>query len=265
MKLFALLILATLILVCRPSKQTKEETWNIDNDEATTTVGAVSFTFPSDGFAFSHRDSLVTQCMESIRHDCTMIHLPEFKDSILIRFVRSRQEMKSLIGREAAGFAMPGSKTLYLVAGGKVSPPIKHELMHMVSMTTWGHPAPSSTWMNEGLAAFAENDCNGYTDEQIYRFLLEKNLLVPVDSLTADFYRQPEMIAYHQSAYIVQYLLEHYGVEKFITVWQKGSAEFQKVYGIPFSQVEVSINTAVKKHLRHSPAIHWEVFKKGCM
>jgi hypothetical protein len=33
-------------------------------------------------------------------------------------------------------------------------------------------------------------------------------MLIPIDSLTTHAYMEPEMIAYHQSAYISQYLIE---------------------------------------------------------
>lgn len=32
-----------------------------------------------------------------------------------------------------------------------------------------GKKRVTSLWMNEGLAAFSQNGCNGYNDEQIYR------------------------------------------------------------------------------------------------
>jgi hypothetical protein len=108
--------------------------------------------------------------------------------------------MKKYTGLTAGGIPMIQPKIVYLVSNDDPKegrPPIKHELMHLITMTTWGFPGQDSNWMNEGLAAYAENDCNGYTDEQVYRYLLEKNMLVDMTALTTSFYRQPEMIAYH--------------------------------------------------------------------
>jgi hypothetical protein len=42
-----------------------------------------------------------------------------------------------------SGIALVEPKILYIVANGdpkEVKPPIKHELMHMISITTWGYP-----------------------------------------------------------------------------------------------------------------------------
>ncbi|MGB0177145.1 MAG: hypothetical protein ACPF9D_08260, partial [Owenweeksia sp.] len=87
-----------------------------------------------------------------------------------------------------------------------IKPPIKHELMHMMSNTLWGYPPTDMYWMNEGFAALAEDNCNGYRVSEIYRYMLENDYLYPMDSLTADFYATDEMIGYHQAAYITQYL-----------------------------------------------------------
>jgi hypothetical protein len=105
-----------------------------------------------------------------------------------------------------SGIALEESKKIYIVASGdpkQVKPPIRHELMHMIAMLTWGYPGHNTEWMNEGLATLAENNCNGYNVEQIYRYLLNNGMLVQVDALTTNFYKQPEMIAYHQAAYAV--------------------------------------------------------------
>ena len=136
--------------------------------------------------------------------------------------------------------------------------------MHMIAMLKWGDPHPSSTWMNEGLAALADDNCNGFTDEQVYRFLQEKDMLIAIDSLAADFYRQPEMSAYHQSGFIVQHLIRVYGIEKLRQVWVRGFAAFEEVYGLPFQQVQASFDARAHSDFPRVPAIDWEKFKEGC-
>ncbi|HET7896831.1 MAG TPA: hypothetical protein VFL47_04160, partial [Flavisolibacter sp.] len=158
-------------------------------------------------------------------------------------------------------------KIVYLVANAdpKDQPPIKHELMHMITMTTWGYPAVDSNWINEGLAAYAENNCNGFTDEAIYRYLAEKDMLVPMPALTTSFYQQPEMIAYHQAACIVQYLLSHYGIEKLKALWREGFARFERIYGVPFDRVQTAISDNVRLDYPKVPAIDWNTFQEGCL
>ena len=176
--------------------------------------------------------------------------------------------MKKYTGMTPAGIVFLDHNIVYVVASddpNEVGPPIKHELMHMMSMTSWGYPVNDSIWMNEGLAAFAENNCNGYTDAQVYRYLYQHDMLIPMEDLASGFHRQPEMIAYHQAAYIVQYLLEHYGVEKFRKLWNQGFASFEEIYFFSFRKVEMAMDKKVKRDYPRSPEINWKVFQEGCM
>jgi len=246
----------------------KNETQWVADKQFNKTVGNVSFTFPSKGYAYNNRDKLVEECLQAIKSNITLIKLQQYTDTISVQFLTSRQEMKKYTGMTPSGIALVQPKILYVVTNGdpnEVKPPIKHELMHMISMTSWGYPGQDSNWMNEGLAALAENNCNGYNDEQIYRYLSEKDMLISMDALTTAFYKQPEMVAYHQAAYIVQYLLTNYGVEKFKDLWMQGFAAFEKIYGITFSQVKTRINSAANKDYPKAPAIDWNTFQKGCL
>jgi len=246
----------------------KNGTQEVVDKQLTKTVGKISFTFPSIGYAYDNRNKLVEECLQAIKSNIALIKLTHYTDTISIQFLTSRQEMKKYTGMTPSGIALVQSKILYVVANGdpkEVKPPIKHELMHMISMTTWGYPRQDSNWMNEGLAALAENNCNGYNDEQIYRYLLDKNMLISMDNLTTSFYKQPEMIAYHQAAFIVQYLLNKYGVEKFKDLWSQGFDAFGKIYNISFSQVKADISTQAKQDYPSAPSISWNTFQVGCL
>ena len=246
----------------------KNGTKKVVNKELTKRVGNVSFIFPSKGYAYDNRNKLVEECLDAIKSNIDLIKLHEYTDTISVQFLTSRQEMKKYTGMTPSGIALVQPKILYVVANGdpkEVRPPIKHELMHMISMTTWGYPGQDSNWMNEGLAALAENNCNGYNDEQIYRYLLDKDMLISTDDLTISFYKQPEMVAYHQAAYMVQYLLNKYGVEKFKDLWMQGFAAFEKIYSIPFSHVKTDINTTATRDYPSAPPINWNTFQIGCM
>jgi hypothetical protein len=118
---------------------------------------------------------------------------------------------------------------------------------------------------NISLAVYAENNCNGYKDEQIYRYLYQKGMLIPMSALTISFYRQPEMVAYHQAAYFVQYLLSCYGVDKFKELWLQGFASFEKIYGVAFEQVQKDMNKTAEQHYPTSPNIDWDSFQVGCL
>lgn len=153
---------------------------------------------------------------------------------------------------------------MFSLAGDKDAP-IRHELMHMITTLKWGEPHATSTWLNEGLAALADDACNGFSDEQIYRFLQHGRMLLPVDSLAADFYHQPEMVAYHQAGYAVQYLIRTNGIEKFRALWARGFTAFPEIYGMPFSQAQAAMDARATADFPRAPTIDWEQFKQGCM
>jgi hypothetical protein len=229
-----------------------------------TTIRNITFIFPASGYAYDHRDSIISACFQAIDHDLYVLHQKRYADTITAEFVDSREEMKKNIGGRPSGEAYPQFKKVWFVANKDSGPPIKHEFMHMISIGLWGQPPPESDWMKEGIAAFAENSCNGFTVQQIYAFFLKKNMLIPIDSLSEHFYGEPEMIAYHQSAYIVQYLIEHFGIQKLGLLWQTGIRDFEKIYGIPFRKVLSDIDENLNRLFPYAPAIDWNSFKIGC-
>jgi hypothetical protein len=255
---------SVLLLLVACKQPEKKGNQGVEEKFFTKTVGNISFIIPMNSFAYDNREKLISDCRGAIISDLELIKLPRFTDSITVRVVSTREEMKKYTGLAAGGVAWLPTKTAYLLSNEKEGPPIKHELMHMITLSAWGDPDPTSLWMKEGIAAFAENQCNGYNDEQIYRFLSKNKLLLPMDSLTADFYRESEMIAYHQSAFMVQYLLSNYGVEKFKDLWTQGFANFEKIYGAPFTKVEIGIDNTAKHDYPNAPGIVWKTFSEGC-
>jgi hypothetical protein len=233
------------------------------DNETVTPEGNINYSFAGT-ITSGQRNTLIQKCIKAIKDNLFMISETEFTDTINIIFVSNREEMKQYTGMGAAGMALPETKTMYCL-GDENAAPITHELMHMITMLKWGEPHPSSTWMNEGLAAYAENNCNGYTDEQIYRFFSRKGMLLSMDSLSTNFYGQPEMIAYHRCGYMVQFLLQQYGIQKFKLLWQNGFAAFENIYGHSFAVVNSALDKSAATHYPFAPEINWEIFKKGCL
>jgi hypothetical protein len=258
------LTLLTLCFIERPCKsQNLGKDWTT-SCTVTTFKGNISFTFPADNFPFN-RDSLIQECFSAIRHDLSILGKTEYADTINIQFVRSRKEMRLNVGSAPSGIAIRWMKKVWVVADkNDIDPPITHELMHYLSMSFWGVPSPTNIWLNEGLATYAINRCNNFNVEQVYAFLLHKNMLLPIDSLTTSFYNQPDMISYHQSGYTIQFLIERYGVDKLKQFWQAGFSDFQKIYGVTYKTVESDMKDKIKKKYPSTPNIDWPVFNKGC-
>jgi hypothetical protein len=231
------------------------------NCGVTKTIRNITFNFPSDGFAYDNRDSISNACFDAIKHDIAIIHKNEYPDTIVVQFIRSRNEMLENAGNQASENAVPQVRKIWFVADKDISPLITHEFMHMITFSFWGQPAQHSNWLKEGIAVYAQNSCNGFSVEQIYAFFEKKNMLIAIDSLAAHFYTEPMMIAYHQSAYISQYLIESYGIQKFSLLWKSGIDSFEKIYGIQFKQILLDINNKLDKKYTEAPDIDWNTFK----
>lgn len=277
LKRIHLVFLAFFVAACSiPEEQNnslKQDNNGWENEHRVTkTVGNIIFTFPSSGWAYDRRDSLVQEFPEPMRHDLSLINMTEFTDTIRVVFVNTRKEMAKHTSLPFAGLAYVDIQTIFLLADTSRKPmnlPIKHEMMHMITLSKWGTPEePELTWMKEGIAALAAGDvnCDGthYTLDQIYSFLSAKNKLIPLDSLAVKFYGRKEMVVYHQSASIVKYLLDKYGVEKFIKLWQGRFSDFEQVYGVPHKQVESKVEEEIKQKCPAPPHIDWDFFVKGC-
>lgn len=230
-------------------------------------IANINFNFPDHGFAFESRNDLIDECFDAMQSDIQIIDLDEFTDTIRIRFLKTRNDMSVITGMYATGMAYPHNKTLYVVADSseKIKPPIKHELMHLIAMLEWGYPHNTSTCINEGLATYAEDNCNGYSVSEIYRYFLDTDQLIHIDSLTTDFYHQPEMVGYHQSAYVVEYLLNNYSINQFKRLWKEGFDSFESIYSVSFQEMQKELDKSILKEHPEVPNIDWETFKEGCM
>jgi len=246
--------------------------WTVQRS-VTKPIENYTFIFPEEGFAYAHRDSLVDACMAAIRRNMAMLEVDTFSVPYKIRFYPSKAAMKEATNIGVSGHADFWIKEVAFVATDDpatiekeniIPAPIIHETMHMIAMEKWGFPPEDNLWLNEGLATYAADQCNGYTVREIYSYLLTHDMTFPTDSLMDGFYHRDEMTAYHQSACIVQYLLEHFGVEKFGTLWQEGSTSFEQVYGMGFPELVARIDADVAAAYPNGVELDWERFKKGC-
>ena len=258
LRLFNLCILTVAIgCTAQPNKISDWKT----NCTVTKTIRNITFNFPSSGFAYDNRDSIVNACFEIIDHDLSIIHQKEYTDTIVAQFLSSRKEMLENTGYPSSESGAPQNGKIWFVADKDISPLTTHEFMHMITFSLWGQPPQQSYWLKEGIATYAQNNCNGFAVEQIYAFFEKKNMLIAIDSLAGHFYEQPMMIAYHESACIVQYLIETYGVQKFGLLYQSGIDGFEKIYGIQFKQVLLDIKNKLDKKYPEAPDIDWNTFK----
>ncbi len=220
----------------------------------------VMYIFPSSVQEQS-RNEFIKTCILAISDNLSIIKEKDFNDTITIEFLDNKQQIFKYSGSFGSGVAQPDRKIIFALTN---TPPLKHELMHMISHIKWGNPSATTWWMTEGLATYSSGTCSGFTVEQIYTYLLFNNMLIPIEKLSENFYKNSEMIAYHQCGYIVEYLLKNYGLDKFQKLWKTGMVNFENIYSFSFVDLTKMIEADLNKKYKVSPNINWTEFKKGC-
>lgn len=246
--------------------------WDL-NQSVSKIIQNIDFEFPVTGSAFKHQDRLVELTLKAVDENCKLLNMSDYATPFSVRFLSTRDAMEKHSGIPASGAANALTKEVHMLFPDSIETipegpftvcPLKHELMHMISQTSWGYPNDNLTWLDEGLATYAENNCSGLNVAELYRYFLENDMLISMDSLTTDFYNAEDMIAYHQSGYIAQYLIENYGLQKFKLFWQEDFTAFEDIFGLAYSEMEMALNTQIKKAYPTSPDLNWESFKLGC-
>ncbi|WP_428223560.1 peptidase MA family metallohydrolase [Flavobacterium sp.] len=260
-KLTFLLLIASFYSCSAQKKATNNENWNKIVTE-TKTIGNITYYFPSE-VEIPRRNLAIEECQKAIDENLKLIGETEFKNKMDIDFLKSKKEMLKYGGMAAQGLAYPDRDVFFTLLKDKGSP-IKHEMMHMITMYKWGTPPNSSTWMNEGLATYAGATCFKYSLEEIYKYFIQSNKLISMDKLSEDFYAYPDMIAYTQSAFISKFLIDNYGISKFKELWKSGYEKLNEIYGFNSQTLEQTLKDYINKKYPTNINFDWEEFNKGC-
>ncbi len=246
------------------------------NRMVTKEIGNLRFTVDST-LTIAERNEIRRETNEYIDDCLKIINEKPFNDSIHIYLVPTQNDMKLLLGGRIGGIS--GLKnsghltenTIYSVHGKKHSP-LKHEVMHIVSFLKWGRTMSiNTTWLEEALAVYAcpeSLDCDGHTFEERYVYFLQNDKLLSTSSLFDQEMGEESFqykIFYSQSAFIVGYLIENYGVDKLKKLWQSSDIDFNEIYGITFDGMIQKINSELNKKYPEPIDFNWEGFKQTCI
>lgn len=253
MKKYKLVLFLSLLIysynLTSQNKDWSHSTFAHLEDKITKVDGNIRY-FINSGISATEGDSIIEITKKHIEHNLKLIGESDFKDSVYIVLVRSRDEMIKYAGGRISGISMLKDKYVPQNMICCISKVLKHELMHIIVSLKWnpliknyiGHP----DWLSEGLAVYADPEAealNGLTLKEVYASfhqnnkLLKSDLLIKFPSITSTEIE----IAYIQSGYIVQFLIERYGIQKFKELWF-GSYDFEKIYGINMECMIQKIN-----------------------
>lgn len=228
------------------------------------------------------RDQIINRTKEYIKDNLKIINEPAFDDKIILMFVQDTEEMYKYAGVRVAGTIYTAEQTrdkhiVFCLFGNGKATPLKHELMHVVTIIKWGRIVGGLTlaWLGEGLATYADPNilCDGYSFEERYVAFLQNNKLVKMDSLIMDFHGNHNdenfdskrlLISYNQSAYMVQYMIENYGIQKIKALWQNGMDDFERIFGLKMEDMINGIKRYLDAKYPNRIPFDWDKFQKKC-
>jgi hypothetical protein len=173
-----------------------------------------------------------------------LFHEPKYDSLIYVFFLRSRSQMKELIGYDGEGRSRPNQHAVFFVVT-PIRPDLTHELTHEILTNLWG---AGEHWIEEGLAVYSEEGYMAHIDCQA---LLATDRMIPLASLVNAEWNPASMdstdIAYRELAGFTSYLIDSYGLKRLRQAWAGGSKSIPEVYGKSVDDLEHDWHARLKR------------------
>lgn len=261
--LFALLLLFSLSLFCQEWQQRESIFFKED--------GKIFFVV--DSAISAQRDALADKTKKYLQKDLDFLQEKGFDDSLMIAFVSNRGRLHQLTGKRASGSTvlkngeMPINSLLLIY--DSLHCPLNRELMRVVLATKWGRLQDSRlTWLEQGLSTLVSpeaDNCDGYTVEEKYTYLLQRDKLIDLTAFPTDDIAPNFKAARLQAAYIVSHLIEKNGIAKLKQLWIEGMDRFETIFGESFSGITDRINESLQSEYTPPFPMDWKTFTKDCI
>lgn len=231
------------------------------------------FFFAVDSAISTQRDVLEDKVKESLRKKLDFLQERDFDDFLAIGFVSNRGGLHQLTGKRASGSTvlkngeMPINSLLLIY--DSLHCPLNRELMRVVLATKWGRLQDSRlTWLEQGLSTLVSpeaDNCDGYTVEEKYTYLLQRGKLIDLTTFPTDDISPEFKAARLQAAYVVSGLLKTYGIAKLKQLWVEGMDHFETIFGESFSDITDRINESLQSENIPPFPMDWATFTKDCI
>jgi hypothetical protein len=221
--------------------------------------------------SIDQRNDVIKKTEEAISRNLALINEADLDEPIHVVLFR---ELNYFGDKIWGAFMMKGNGIQENMIGSIYGPQrnsLNHELMQLITTIKWGVQKDNRLkWLFEGLAIYTNKDAfdyDGHTLEERYVYFMQNNKLFTTDTLLS-FSIKEEMphnkIAYNQIAYVVEYLISHYGIEKIKVLWQGGMDNFEMIYGLTFKDLMVNINDVLSRKYPNSIDFNWAAFNSDC-
>lgn len=83
-------------------------------------------------------------------------------------------------------------------------------------------------------------------------------------SFCLKFDNNKNRIRYNQSAYLVQYMLDNYGIGKVKELWQGGVEGFENIFGLKIEDMLINIESELNEKYPNPIDFDWDKFEQPC-
>lgn len=194
----------------------------------------------------------------------------ELQKMIRVFLYRSKADMRPAIPSRSEGYdiatitlgmAMGGDTIVILATAADADRTIAHELSHIVIGAFTDNPLGGlPTWLDEGLAMYAEGDLRSENQADLDR-AIRTNTLISVRSLSAYTGDPSQVDLFYGECYsVVKFLIDTYGADKMdllLRTFKKGVYQedaLREVYGFGLDELEARWREAIGAPPQPTPA-----------
>jgi hypothetical protein len=180
-------------------------------------------------------------------------------------FVESRGRMREIVGQPYGGMASREDGAVFFTITAKTRPPLRHELMHLYSLTLWGDVYQHREWLREGLATLAVGHCHGWSFHELAAAYQDSGQRVPMDRLVGHFREHDDVVTYLQSASLLRFVADRHGSAALRTLFQGGAEAAPRAVGMDAAALDAAWRREIARpEHRRRPVSFAAIRAEGC-
>ncbi len=178
-----------------------------------------------------------------------------------VYFLKDRETLTSYTGFPANGYTNTEKGVIYFVDKAPFHLAFRHEMMHALSWRLWG--PPKGYWLSEGIAVFASGSCAGYPLHALAGTVQRGGKFLPFENMVDSFdfkSLEPSL----QSASMVQYIYDKYGIAALKGFWTHGWQNAQQVIAVAPQELQRKWLNTIQQPAFYIP-VEWDkILASGC-
>ncbi|UCH10184.1 MAG: hypothetical protein JSU61_13460 [Fidelibacterota bacterium] len=221
--------------------------------------------YQQDSFAHRHRQMLLRSANSAVKEASGYLGIAEFEKILRVFYLNSRTEMERVVGRPCTGFANWDADAVFVVVNPDWRSFEKHEITHVLTMLSWGSPAPSSSWMIEGIAIASDGWCREYSVDQIASHYLSQDMLPQLTDLFDDIRALGEVRGGMIAASLIGFIRHTYGPAALRRIWLNGTDDLSDILSVELDQLESTWHDYLRRSVTTGVPVDLDtIMESGC-